>query len=115
MRCEMAKLDAQRIEGSQHVLGVLLHGVVGVVVTRRRPVAFATAAPVDPDNAQAAWKQRCSELDPILAGKVAMDEDDGDVASSPLLPTQLNAARLHLWHSPSLFVQAGGGRCAGRR
>ena len=38
-----------------------------------------------------------------------MDEDDGDVASSPFPPAQLDLARLHPWHDrPYLFRPAVG-------
>src|SRR5882762_1693058 len=98
MRSEMAELDIQRVERRQHVLCMLLHGVVGVVGIRLWPVAFAAAAPVHADHAQAAGKHRCGKLDPVLAGEIAVDEDDGDVASSPFSPTQLDLARLQPCH-----------------
>jgi hypothetical protein len=73
---------------------MLLHGVIGIVGSRLWPIAFAASTPVEPDHAQASGKQRCGKFDPVLAGKVAVDEDDGDVASSPFSPAQLDLARL---------------------
>src|SRR5712671_2521989 len=103
MRREMAELDIQSVERSQHVLCMLLHGVVGIVSIRLWPIAFATAAPVDPDHAQATGKHRCGKLDPVLAGEISVDEDDGDVASSPFSPTQLDLARLQSWHDRPIY------------
>src|SRR5258705_12826606 len=100
---KMTELDVQRVERRQHVLSVLLHGVVGIVGMRLWPIAFATAAPVDPDYAQAAGKHRCGKLDPVFAGEIAVDEDDGDVASSPFSPTQLDLARLQSWHDRPIY------------
>ena len=103
---KMAVLDIQRVERRQHVQRMLLHGIVGIVGCWLRPVTFAATAPVDPDHAQATRKQRRSELDPILAGEIAVDEDDGDVAIPPFPPAQLDLARLHPCHGLALFVQA---------
>src|ERR1700676_696954 len=100
---KMTKLDLQRVERRQHVLGMLLHGVIGIVSIRLWPIAFATAAPVDPDHAQAARNQRCGKLNPDLAGEIPVDEDDGDVASSPFSPTQLDLARLQPCHDSSTY------------
>jgi hypothetical protein len=91
---KMTEPDIQRIERRQHVLRMLLHGVIRIVGSRLWPVVFTTSAPVEPDHAQASGKQRRGKFDPVLAGKVAVDEDDGDVASSPFPPTQLDPACL---------------------
>ena len=112
---EVTERNFQRVERRQHVLRMLLHRVVGIVLGRRRAVAFAAAAPVDPDHPEIAGKQRCGELDPVLAGEIAVDEDDGDVALSPLSPAELHLARTHPRHSRPLLVQAGGRRRARRR
>jgi hypothetical protein len=48
---------------------------------RQRPVTFAAAAPVDADHTDAVGKQRRGEFDSVLAGEIAVDEDDGDIAS----------------------------------
>jgi hypothetical protein len=99
---KMAKPDIERVERCQHVLSMLLHGVIGIVGIRLWPIAVAAAAPVEPDHTQASGKQRCGKFDPILAGKVAVDEDDRDVASSPFSPAQLDVARLQPCHDGSI-------------
>src|SRR6476646_9404129 len=77
---------------------MLLHRVIGVTGRGLRPIALAAAAPVDADHPQPAWEQRCGELDPVLAGEIAMDKDDGDVALSPFPPAQADLSRTHLRH-----------------
>ncbi len=42
--------NLQRVERCQHVLRMLLHRVVGIVLGGWRAIAFAAAAPVDPDH-----------------------------------------------------------------
>ncbi len=100
----------QLIEGGQHVEGVLAHGIVGEIGRRLRPIAFAAAAPVDPDHAEAAGEQWGGEFDPVLAGEIAVDEDDGDVALTPFSPAELDLARSHPCHhqAPYLFRPAVG-------
>src|SRR4051812_5558699 len=110
---EMAVLDAQRIERCQHVQCMLLHGIVGIVDRRFRPLAVATAAPVDPDDPQARRKQRRGELDPVLACEIAVDEDDTDLTLSPLAPTKLDLRRLHLWHERPYLLRPAVGAAPG--
>src|SRR5260370_1635448 len=105
---EVTEGYSQLIKRRQHVKRVLAHGIVGKIGRRRRSVAFPAAAPVDADHAQAARKQRGSEFDPVLAGEIAVDEDDGYLAFSPFPPAELDLARTHPRHRrpsprPSLF------------
>ena len=111
----MTEGNLQLIEGGQHVEGVLAHGIVGEIGRRRRPVAFAAAAPVDADDTHAAGKQRGGEFDPVLAGEIAVDEDDGDIALAPLSPAELDLARSHPCHhqAPYLFRPAVGDALGG--
>ena len=74
---EVTEGYSQLIKRRQHVKRVLAHGIVGKIGCRRRAVAFAAAAPVDADHTEAGGKQRGGEFDPVLAGEVAVDEDDG--------------------------------------
>ena len=112
---QVTERNFQRIERGQHVLRMLLHRIVGIVGSRRRAIALAATPPVDPDHPEAARKQRCGEFDPVLAGEIAVDEDDGDVALSPFSPAELNLTRTHPTASSHLLVQAGGRRRARRR
>ena|SRR5438876_1486828 len=71
---------------------MLLHRIIGIARRSRRPVAFAAAAPVDADHTHAAGKQRRGDLDPLLAGEIAMEKDDGDVALTPCAPSEMHLA-----------------------
>src|SRR4051812_21023661 len=94
MRGKMAELDFESIERRYHVFSMLLHGVVGIVGIRCWSIAFAATAPIDANHTQFAGKPQCGKFDPILAGEIAMDEDDGDVTFSPFSPAQLDLVRL---------------------
>src|SRR5579872_197537 len=99
MRGEMAERNAQLVQCRQHVQRMLLHRIVGVIGRGGRTVAFTAAAPVDADHANAAGKQRRRELNPFLAREIAMDEDDGDVALTPCVPSQIDVTGFHPWHA----------------
>src|SRR5690349_20962060 len=102
MRSQMAKFDIERIERGQHILRMLLHRIVGIVCIRFWPIAFATAAPVNAYHPKTAWEQRCGKLDPVFARKIAVDENDGDIALPPFPPAQLNLSRLQPCHDGSI-------------
>jgi hypothetical protein len=95
---EVAEANVQLVECGQHVERMLAHRIVGEIGQRLRPVAFAAAAPVDADHTDIAGKQRGGEFDPVLAGEIAVDEDDGNDSSAPLPPAKLNLASLHPRH-----------------
>jgi hypothetical protein len=103
---EVAEGNVQLIERGQHVARVLAHGIVGKIGCRRRPVTFAAAAPVDADYTHATGKQRGGEFDPVLAGEIAVDEDDGDIALAPLSPAELNLACPHPCHHQAPICSA---------
>src|SRR4051794_8995915 len=110
---QMTELDTQRVKRRQHVLRMLLHGVVGIIGIRLCSIALAAASPIDPDHTQAAGKQRCGKLDPVLAGEIAVDEGDGDVAFSPFPPAQLDLARLQPWHDGRYLFRPAVGEAPG--
>src|SRR5436305_968025 len=68
------------------------------VCSMMRSNTVAAAAPVDSVHAQAGGNRRRGELDPVLTGEIAVDEDDGDAASTPFPPAQLDLTRLQSWH-----------------
>src|SRR6516225_12480344 len=91
---------------------MLLHRIVGVVGRGWRAIALAAAAPVDTDHADAAGKQRHRVLDPLLAGEVAVDEDEGDIALAPCAVSEMDVPGPHPRHVRSyLFRPTVGASC----
>src|SRR3954467_1195542 len=77
---------------------MLAHGIVTIIRSRRRSVAFTAAAPVDADHPEGAWEKPGGEFDPVLAGEITVDEDHGNVAFPPFSPAELNLACAHPRH-----------------
>src|SRR4051812_43573163 len=65
---------------------MLAHGIVTIIRSRRRSVAFTAAAPVDADHPEGAWEKPGGEFDPVLAGEITVDEDHG---LSPILASRV--------------------------
>ena len=104
----MTERNGEFIQRGEHIRRMLLHGVIGVVAGWNRSVAVSAAAPVDADHTNAAGKKRGSEFDPVLAGKIAVDEEDCHVALPPFSPAELDLSRLHPRHGGYLFKPAVG-------
>src|SRR4051812_33455497 len=98
MRGEMAKRYLQLIKRCQDVECVLTHGIVRKVGFRLRTIALAAASPIDADHAEVTREEWRGEIDPLLAGEIAVDKHDRDVAFAPCSPAELNFSRAHPWH-----------------
>src|SRR3981081_3777648 len=98
MRCEVAKRYLQLIKRCEHVECVLTHGIVGIVGVRTRAIALAAASPIDADHPEVTREEWRGEIDPLLAGEIAVDKHEGDVAFAPCSPAELNLSRSHPWH-----------------
>src|SRR5262249_9437943 len=97
---------------SQHIERMLLHRVIGITRRMLRPIAFAAAAPVDPYHPEVTRKHRCGELDPVLAGEIAVEKDDRGVALPPFPPAEADFSRTdpRQWPPYVLRPAAGFGR-----